>query len=437
MTRHHKKRKAYHCVYHPVKIAKFRCSGCGQWICKQCATEIEGQFYCTKVCLPKLAPSILRQEEILIKDESFSHAIDREKKSSWKLRLGVIVLCAGITFGSGGIVFGLILLKRSQELEIILNAYKKNRIELINLIKQKNRQIHGLQDSIENLFISEKKSASVDLAQKEKISFHSFPSKHYFYSPGEIPLTFDNGISTQKMISLTFDGHYLSNVAGEILDTLKSREVTATMFLTAMFIQRNASLVRRMIAENHEIGNHTASHPHLTSYEKTRTQSLLPSITAEFVGQELRNANDEFKKVAGMDMLPLWRAPYGEKNDQLCRWALEYGFLHIGWRQARTWKYNFDTYDWVPDPQTPGYHTPDQILKKFSTLSTKKPYGINGAIILMHLGTLRKNRNHQMHRYLGTLIDTLRANGYTFVPVTGLLKEAGIDISLIQSKEKD
>ena len=42
------------------------------------------------------------------------------------------------------------------------------------------------------------------------------------------------------------------------------------------------------------------------------------------------------------------------------------------------------------------------------TLSETKPHGINGGIILMHLGTERVDRGKQVHRVLGVLIDRLR-----------------------------
>jgi peptidoglycan/xylan/chitin deacetylase (PgdA/CDA1 family) len=49
----------------------------------------------------------------------------------------------------------------------------------------------------------------------------------------------------------------------------------------------------------------------------------------------------------------------------------------------------------------------------------------------MHLGTLRKDANMQMYRMLGKLIDDLKAMGYTFVTTSEMLKESGVDISLL------
>jgi len=49
----------------------------------------------------------------------------------------------------------------------------------------------------------------------------------------------------------------------------------------------------------------------------------------------------------------------------------------------------------------------------------------------MHLGTERKDAHTQMFRMLGKLIDDLKALGYTFVTSSEMLKESGVDISLL------
>ena len=59
---------------------------------------------------------------------------------------------------------------------------------------------------------------------------------------------------------------------------------------------------------------------------------------------------------------------------------------------------------------------------------------MNGAIILMHLGTVRKERDQQVHLVLGKIIDQLREKDYEFVTVSVLLKESGVDLSLLKKR---
>jgi peptidoglycan/xylan/chitin deacetylase (PgdA/CDA1 family) len=276
------------------------------------------------------------------------------------------------------------------------------------------------------------KAKSVDVTNTSKQNRkYTEEQRPVHYLQDRLPYTFSNGTTSKKLISLTFDGGSFSNCTKDILDTLKSRNVTATMFLTGYYIQRNKELVRRMIAEGHDIGNHTTTHPHLTTWAMNRWHNTLPEITETFICNELDKTNLIFKKITQLNLSPFWRAPYGETNNEINKWALNCGYLHIGWKQARRWKDNYDTNDWVPNPETPGYYTPQQVIDKFSILSEKKPYGMNGAIILMHLGTVRKNENQQIHTILGTIIDSLQKKSYEFVTISVLLEKSNVPLHLL------
>jgi peptidoglycan-N-acetylmuramic acid deacetylase len=243
--------------------------------------------------------------------------------------------------------------------------------------------------------------------------------------------SFDNGPTDRKMVSLTFDAGSFANAAGAILDTLASRGVHTTMFATGQFVKKNSELVRRILADGHEIGNHTYSHPHLTMWAQSQSNATLPDVTQSMLERELTKANAAFHEVTGRDFAPLWRAPYGEKNSQICAWARQAGYLHIGWRQGRSWRESLDSNDWIPDEETPGYHKPDEVYDKIMTLARSEPYGINGGIVLMHLGTERKSSDEQVHRILGKLIDDLRSLGYEIVPVSAMVAAAGINLDSI------
>jgi peptidoglycan-N-acetylmuramic acid deacetylase len=247
-----------------------------------------------------------------------------------------------------------------------------------------------------------------------------------------VPLSFDNGTTQKRLVCLTFDGNDLANAALDILDTLKSRNVKATMFLTGTFILKHPDMVGRIVAGEHEVGSHTFSHPHLTSYAQNHTQTTLPSVTEEFLCRELGKTDSLFRSLTGKPLAPLWRAPYGEFNPVICLWAQRAGFIQIGWRQGRTWKLGLDSNDWTADDETPGYHTPREVYDKIVGLAHEAGPGISGGIILMHLGTVRKQKDAQVHLIVGRLIDTLQSLGYRFVTVTEMLKESGVDIGRLK-----
>ncbi|MBN2091540.1 polysaccharide deacetylase family protein [candidate division KSB1 bacterium] len=251
---------------------------------------------------------------------------------------------------------------------------------------------------------------TVDL-EELAITFNS-PTLDYLardFTRGEISL---------KKIALTFDGDFLDNNALPILDVLKAKNIKATFFLTGRFIQNYTEIIRRMLQDGHEIGNHTRHHPHLTTFEQTRKHDLRPEVKRELVHRELEETAVLFKKVTGSDISPLWRAPYGEHNELIRRWAAELGYRQIGWTFDRKLKLSLDTFDWVADKNSQLYRTPEQILHHIIQFDEKSEAGLNGGIVLMHLGS---ERNGEFpYQILGHMIDSLQARGYEFTKISSM-----------------
>ena len=65
----------------------------------------------------------------------------------------------------------------------------------------------------------------------------------------------------KKVIYLTIDEGYEYGCSPRILDTLKEKKVPAVFFVTKSFAEQNPALVKRMIEEGHEVGNHSVTHP--------------------------------------------------------------------------------------------------------------------------------------------------------------------------------
>ena len=67
----------------------------------------------------------------------------------------------------------------------------------------------------------------------------------------------------QKIIYLTFDAGYENGNTPAILDALKKHQAPAVFFVVGNFIKDNPDLIRRILADDHIIGNHTMTHPDL------------------------------------------------------------------------------------------------------------------------------------------------------------------------------
>ena len=72
-----------------------------------------------------------------------------------------------------------------------------------------------------------------------------------------------HGNRDKKMVALTFDDGPHRKCTPLILDILKMSGVRATFFLVGDKILPNKDIVKRIISEGHEIGNHTYSHKKL------------------------------------------------------------------------------------------------------------------------------------------------------------------------------
>jgi len=223
----------------------------------------------------------------------------------------------------------------------------------------------------------------------------------------------------RKEVALTFDGGSMDNIAGEILDLLDGSGVKATFFLTGEFIRKYPKTVMRIAEEGHMVGNHTWSHPHLTTYAENSRHETLPSVSAGMIRQELEKTAALYKRVTGKEMSPIWRAPYGEYNPEILGWAAQAGYRHVGWTTGRGWRESMDTADWVADKTSSIYRTSEEILGKILEFARRPGDGANGAIILMHLGSERTD--DFPHRKLPEMVSGLRGKGYELVIVADML----------------
>ena len=235
-----------------------------------------------------------------------------------------------------------------------------------------------------------------------------------------VPSSFERGRRDIPKLALTFDGGGDAGETERILEVLEQRGVIATFFLTGEYIRHNPDLVRRIAAAGHEVGNHTWSHPHLTAWNRTRRHDTLAGVDGAFVRGELTQTARAYEAATGRPMLALWRAPFGEVNDELIRWAAAAGWSHVGWtRDDLGGRHTLDSLDWVSERSSRNYLSSEQIGARIRTFGTGRA-GLNGGVVLMHLSTRRDDP--EVTR-LGELVDALRGDGYSLVTVTELQRE--------------
>ena len=121
-----------------------------------------------------------------------------------------------------------------------------------------------------------------------------------------------------KKIALTIDAAWEDDKTPFILDTLAQYNVKATFFLCGFWVEKYPEEVKQIAAAGHEIGNHTATHPHMNQLDAKGIEKELAdfeAMTTKLIG----------KKTA------LFRPPYGEYNDTVITTVRGLGYEVIQW----------------------------------------------------------------------------------------------------------
>jgi len=218
----------------------------------------------------------------------------------------------------------------------------------------------------------------------------------------------------RRDVLVSFDAGSSDRGARGILDALRERRLQTTIFLTGEFIRLYPEVARRIVADGHEVGNHTDSHPHLTTYARDGRQATRPGVDRAFVTEQLARTARIFQETTGRTLAPIWRAPFGEHNEEIRRWAAEAGYWHVGWTGGRA---GLDGLDWISDPRSKGYRSSARVVEALIERAE------NGGIVLLHLGS---DREDPVAPKIPLLFDGLAARGFRFVKATDFLLREGM-----------
>jgi cellulose synthase/poly-beta-1,6-N-acetylglucosamine synthase-like glycosyltransferase/peptidoglycan/xylan/chitin deacetylase (PgdA/CDA1 family)/spore germination protein YaaH len=219
-------------------------------------------------------------------------------------------------------------------------------------------------------------------------TYTKLPTTYVIRRAGAVPMT----------LSLTFDDGPDPQWTPQILRILKQKNVKATFFVIGANVEAHPGLVQQILAEGHEIGNHTFTHPNLAD------------TPPEAVKVELNATQRLFEALTGRSMR-LFRPPYlGDAEpvteDEIIPVdiAQNLGYITIG--------VHADTDDWeLPTNST-------IMWNKVWPEITNPNADFRGNVILMHDSGGDRSATVA---FLPILIDRLRAKGYKFVPVSQLV----------------
>jgi peptidoglycan/xylan/chitin deacetylase (PgdA/CDA1 family) len=245
------------------------------------------------------------------------------------------------------------------------------------------------------------------------------PPKVPEVSPEKRPWTYVEdapvrGDVSKKQIALIFTGGDHGEGAPHILDALSDRNIKAGFFLTGGFLG-NPDLqphVRRMIAEGHYVGPHSDAHLLYAPWED-RSKSIVTE--QEFKADLQKNIDDLRKRGALKDRSKVvyFIPPFEWYNAEQTRWSREMGVLLFNFTPG-----SGSNRDFAPEGHK-SFVPAAQLVADILAYEQKDRHGLNGFLLLLHVGSTRRDK---VHPYIGTLIDALRRQGYAFVRIDEMLK---------------
>ncbi len=200
--------------------------------------------------------------------------------------------------------------------------------------------------------------------------------------------TYYIGDTEKKVIYLTFDAGYENGYTAAILDALKKHNVQATFFLVGNFINTSPDLVKRMVEEGHNVGNHTYNHPDMSNIS-----------SKDSFCKELESLEKLYEDTTGQKMIKFYRPPQGKYSTNNLQMAKDMGYKTFFWSLAYV--------DWYNDKQP----TKEEAFKKL--LGRIHP----GAIVLLH-STSKTNSE-----ILDELLTKWEEMGYSFGNLKDLVQQ--------------
>jgi len=222
------------------------------------------------------------------------------------------------------------------------------------------------------------------------------------------------GDVSKKDIALVLTGDEFADGGTSVRRTLQQQKIPASFFLTGNFYSNPSfkKLVRGLKKDGHYLGAH--SDKHLLYADWTKRDSLL--VTEEQFKKDLL-ANYERMTPYGVsgDDAPYFLPPFEWYNAQIARWTKDLGFQLVNFTPGTR-----STADYTYPQMGERYVASDEIYRSIITCEAKDPHGLNGFILLIHIGTDAR-RMDKFYNRLDTLLKELKRRGYSFVTITELL----------------
>lgn len=215
---------------------------------------------------------------------------------------------------------------------------------------------------------------------------------------------------------MVFTGDEFANGGSFIAKTLLAENVKASFFLTGNFYRNTKfeTLIADLKKDGHYLGPH--SDEHLLYCDWNKRDSLL--VTQQEFEKDLQAnyramANFGIDKQSAKFFLP----PYEWYNKTIASWTENLSLKLINFTPGTR-----SNADYTYPEMGKSYRSSDEIFQSIVNYNETKPNGLNGFILLLHIGT-DPRRTDKFYEQLSKLIAYLKENHYEMVRIDNLLKD--------------
>lgn len=225
------------------------------------------------------------------------------------------------------------------------------------------------------------------------------------------------GPRDKKEIALEFTGGYFAEGGTTVLDTLKKHGAKASFFFIGDFYReaKFKDLITRIHNEGHYLGPHSDKHPLYASWENPPKLE----ITKQAFNSDLDGNMAEIQKFGiSQHQARFFIPPFEHFTQEISDWTAERGMVLINYTHGTR-----SNADYMQDDD-PKFVTSEDMIKSILDYEKKDPDGLNGFLLLTHVGAGPGRTRDKLFNHLDELMTELEHRGYHFKRVDELLAPA-------------
>jgi endoglucanase len=216
--------------------------------------------------------------------------------------------------------------------------------------------------------------------------------------------------TTKHEIHLVFTAHDFAEGGEIIRAALKKHHAPASFFFTGDFYRnpKFKTFIEELQRDGYYLGGHSNKH---VLYAPWENQDSLLISNEEFMKDIA--ANYSAMQSFGIEKrdAPYFLPPYEWYNDSIAAWSKEFGLTLIDFTPGTYSNADYTT----PDMGT-RYLSSNTIFNRILTYEQHDRHGLNGFILLTHIGT-DAARTDKFYNKFDALLTALEKRGYTFTPL--------------------